>query len=923
MLALYKGCGFRKSYYMSVQTKTFASSSVIAWQWPLRVGVADSANHLKVELLQKKWPLQFTTVENISAPGKTDSHYNILILNQPAYSVGRKAITVTADTVFLFLKQDSPLLKVKSIDPEFLERTVKYYDASGIFLFSVDGISSWFSRFIVELSHNRNVIAALQSTVNVGYFFYDKRLEKQTTLSNVLDNTIKVLKRQPKRLKTILQINTRLTNERDFTPLQLSELLTHHKESFFYISESGDASSLHEIMQQLFKQIDPLSFMKEGRKKTPAKKAVKLASKQMGKYGTKKGSGGEWSEKLGRGLDINITGVSRDFKIRKLPDPDRPPPPWDDFSEMTGAEPREMTAGVEANPSKRSAKLPVKNGGHKKGKKEQLPTVPEPEAEHRYVQAKITNENNIVVQDYLKRNEDYTIQVYIGQTLTGFMHADGVIDTAEIFKDEKNIDETIQLIFRSNTSKTLQAAEIILPRHGNSTTADFTFSTTHFLQQFTGTISAFHKQRLIQEVEITSAISDDNVATTNHKIRMRVVASMRNNLTNLAGRTPFSGALIIDGNKNSNTSVHGIIDSKPIELTFSDAEQELVQKIKEQIEKAVINIKEGPVDLFDQDNVSLLRSLARKGYDLYHNYFRNTITTPGPLQIITNRQEFVPLDFMYTYPPPAKTAALCGHAKDALLSGSCKGCIDKNEIPASHICPFGFWCFSQVVERHSYLKRPFTGTADYSIVREPANAKNTLHILKNTLYASSARVETDETTGLRLKIATAIKNNCVQFYEANDWKQWSELSTKHNPDSLVLVVHIEENDEEESLEIGQDLSMEKIFMQGNVINATESSAPFIIIFGCESTNIKRYGFDVSNHLINSGAAIVISNLTKIRGRQAGPMVIKLVEFLKQQPLTDMSVGAIILKLRQSLLAEGSMVALTLSAQGDADWKINT
>ncbi len=75
--------------------------------------------------------------------------------------------------------------------------------------------------------------------------------------------------------------------------------------------------------------------------------------------------------------------------------------------------------------------------------------------------------------------------------------------------------------------------------------------------------------------------------------------------------------------------------------------------------------------------------------------------------------------------------------------------------------------------------------------------------------------------------------------------------------------------------------------------------------------------------MNSGAAIVLSNFTKIRGRQAKDIILKLVEFLKDNGQKEASLGEVLLRLRQYLLSEGLIAGLSLIAQGDADWKIKT
>ena len=159
--------------------------------------------------------------------------------------------------------------------------------------------------------------------------------------------------------------------------------------------------------------------------------------------------------------------------------------------------------------------------------------------------------------------------------------------------------------------------------------------------------------------------------------------------------------------------------------------------------------------------------------------------------------------------------------------------------------------------------------------------------------------------------------------QASDWHEWTD-QVKTNPDSLILVVHIERDDAlgVEKMEIGNAQFLIKNYFGVNKLKGENSDhAPLVIIIGCEPNNITYHGFDIASTLLSKGAAIVISNFTKIRGRQAGPIVIGLVEFLKTLRGQEFRLGDVVLKLRQQLLAKGIMASLSLMVYGDADWKI--
>jgi hypothetical protein len=143
---------------------------------------------------------------------------------------------------------------------------------------------------------------------------------------------------------------------------------------------------------------------------------------------------------------------------------------------------------------------------------------------------------------------------------------------------------------------------------------------------------------------------------------------------------------------------------------------------------------------------------------------------------------------------------------------------------------------------------------------------------------------------------------------------------------MILVVHIEKDDDNDvdQLEIGdKQLLVQNNFDHVKIGSPSPEHPPFMIVIGCETASVENYGFDISSQLITEGAAVVLSNFTKIRGRHAGPIVIKLVEYLKENAGKEISFGTIILKLRQYLLSKGIMVSLALVAQGDADWKLKT
>ncbi|NNU33917.1 hypothetical protein HK413_06725 [Mucilaginibacter sp. S1162] len=185
--------------------------------------------------------------------------------------------------------------------------------------------------------------------------------------------------------------------------------------------------------------------------------------------------------------------------------------------------------------------------------------------------------------------------------------------------------------------------------------------------------------------------------------------------------------------------------------------QNIVDHIKRTIEKAAREPEDHPYDLGDPNNQKLLVNPAMSGTDLYNNLIRGQVTGDGPLQVVANRAVFAPFDFIYTLSVPKYTAKLCDQAKEALTNGKCLDCFDKSIDPADHICPFGFWSFSRIIERFKYDSDHINNqTSDLLVYSEPASGRNTLNILQNTIHGSSERVNFND-PDLRHKISDFIK----------------------------------------------------------------------------------------------------------------------------------------------------------------------
>lgn len=539
----------------------------------------------------------------------------------------------------------------------------------------------------------------------------------------------------------------------------------------------------------------------------------------------------------------------------------------------------------------------------------------------RFLQSKILGAgSNEPPPALLEYETTYVLQVRIGLPELTWNNAPRSFPGELVFDNNASQTETIHIIFTYQSGELLQEQDLQLPRYGNSNPISFEFRTAVSGETFTAEIYAYHKQRLLQKLVLEVPMRNSKPGKG---IRITEVFCARKELNNLDARIDFGTTLFYDKSKGNDGRLSGLTRTQPINLNIPKALEKMLQDIRDDIENAIVDIDNHPPELAHPNNVALLTRLALKGNLLFVNHLKR-MELAGPLQIVTSREEYIPLDFIYTYPPPNPAGVLCPNATQALEAGACMNCMDKHKSPAPYVCPFGFLGLSQVIERHT-TEAPGSANADYSIRAEPSAGRDVLAILDNTLFASSTRVGA-ATPQLLNDIEQSIRSHALHPQKVDKWEDWTTATQKDNPDTQIMLVHIEPHPVAgiDQIEIGdEDLLLQNLLDDTKIKPIPFVRSPFVIIIGCETMNLQSHGFDISSQLINYGAAMVLSNFTKIRGRHAGRILIELMELLKKNAGKEMILGEVMLQLKQQLLAQGMMAALALTAQGDADWKITT
>jgi hypothetical protein len=876
---------------MAIHEIQFQSDQTLVWSWPLEIGLFDpdgvhtgQLNHFQyIQQLSRIHPLPLSS-----------GYLNLLVfpegLEQAAMALDNKwALIGEQPGVIIVLEPSKSTQPAEAINPashlQVLKDGAQEQGVAGIFHIEwTQGPGRFLDHLLVELSHNNSLPVALKQMGAQGFYCYDKKLLRETKLSHVMNSLIQALNTfMPDRM---LQLESHLLRGKaDLTGKALAKFLKKEAPSYRFDSERGEATGLVQITTTLYQEMPQPAFNIgnehfQWAMSGPAESAPPDAFETEGESSVADAPtrGG-----IDRGVDKPLAEFSDS---------------WADGGEISKPKP----------PPKKSSSKPSKK----------IKTTS-------FLQARLTSkaQPDEPVINYLIPHRIYKLHVRIGSKDNQWLQGKPAFPKDVVFVDPNSKEETLLITYKDNFSEKVQSGSLILHREGNTGELIFTLKAGNTGVPLEGHVSVFHLDRLIQEGVVRAGVYTDKKAPAKPEpIVFEITVCIRQQLDNASERTPFGASIQVEEKGNNKAGFTGVSNNKPLPINYTTGLATLISEIKAEIEQAVVNIDDYPEDLFAENNVNLLHFLAYKGNDLYLSLLHADPNIRGPVQIVSNRDEFLPLDFVYTLPPPTMDATLCAHAREALEAGSCRNCYDKSQNPAPCFCPFGFWGFSQVIERHNIIPAGIDGPIDFNLLAEPSAGRSEIQLLGNTLYAASDRVEAAQ-PGLLDQVATSIKNSTAALSEAADWDDWDK-KVKQQPDSLVLVVHIEKHAvlKVEQLEIG-----DKKFLPKNLLNhsklkgADGSPPPFVVIIGCEPNNVANHGFDIAAQLMHQGAAIVLTNFTKIRGRQAGPIVMRLMAFIKSFKGKELRFGEIVLKLRQHLLAQGIMAGMSLVAYGDADWKI--
>lgn len=296
---------------------------------------------------------------------------------------------------------------------------------------------------------------------------------------------------------------------------------------------------------------------------------------------------------------------------------------------------------------------------------------------------------------------------------------------------------------------------------------------------------------------------------------------------------------------------------------------------------------------------------------------------PVRLQIVEAKVgAFIPLELFYDYLAPDADAKLCAKfVAPGFPVSTCTGCQDRGE---THIvCPVGFWGISKVIERRPKAAGLIEDWAQFCI-SEPSHEKGKLPRLDQIAYGISQKVTSDDQTA----IAALISATDAQANRATCWKSWKTIILENAPTMLVVAGHTQLQNSIAELEIeGALLSMSQI--EQTYVVRPKGDPPVVLLLGCEMHVTAASISAISGRFKSKGAAVVVATLSKIRGNQVPACIAHITRAFhdasaastKDKARGHSTVGFALLRAKQTLLANGNSIAMSLTAVGDAEWRL--
>jgi hypothetical protein len=478
-------------------------------------------------------------------------------------------------------------------------------------------------------------------------------------------------------------------------------------------------------------------------------------------------------------------------------------------------------------------------------------------------------------------------------------------------------------------------ATIVLPRTGPSSTCEFALGVVPpDRESVRARISVLFRNRILQTAILSAPVVRGlgQAEDSPQMISIDVEAPVRPGLADLGERRRFDAAMLFNHTEAGDSGVQSFAGRRN-DLNIDpriDAEVGAINRLISRV--ATDPQKYEAID--SPESRALIIGLARHGTLLRDGLFLapwlDIMRRAKRIQLVSvDPSVLVPVELVYDRSSPADDAVLCPNwatraTKDPASSEG--RCGDDCPPGPGVVCPLSFWCTSKVVERAAVdgTGPPPDLVRDVRFETEPTTTRRELPLFGSALLGASSKVDTfleGATKGVFDSLGQATDGHAGNVAT---WNDWTSSITSLDPALLLLLPHTaQDNALIETIEIGQDaVGVDRLDIP-HVRNQAKELAPLVILLGC-STAVPSLPFQSFVIKFRSlGASVVIGTMATILGRHASPAAKALIAAIRtsaDQP-GGATLGEVVRDARRTLLSNGVVMALALTAYGDADWRL--
>jgi hypothetical protein len=464
-------------------------------------------------------------------------------------------------------------------------------------------------------------------------------------------------------------------------------------------------------------------------------------------------------------------------------------------------------------------------------------------------------------------------------------------------------------------------------------------------------ITVLHRGRILQTAVLRGEVFEGadlgnlEAEDTGPRIQVLIEAVLGAGATGLDDRQQFHAAVLLNHSPDGRPG-GTLIGRRKVALLRLDRAADAVQQIGLTFGRAERDDAFGR-KLGSKTSLRYLRRLALHGRNLYQAVGRQIESTAAagvPLERIqvlsVNPNTILPVEVIYDFPPPVAEPSLCRNWQQALNEGRCNPEAFHKEDDEGHldvVCPAGFWGVSKVIERQAVdparlAEDPETRGIDFAVLSAPVGDRSTLGGLAPVLFAASEHVNDVEPTELD-RVTNSLKTlTGGRLHHVQTWKDWAREVKTTEPPLLLLLAHTELNTADgTALEIAKKAAPERRVVAEitrNYVNLNpDRPGPIVMLLGCDTAVPQNDFQSFVAQFYEMGTSLVVGTTAPVLGRHAGRAAEALIRQLREMarapdiPDRGLAFGDAMLVIRRQLLAKGMLMALCLTAYGDAGWRL--